>query len=470
MMEKVICDVCGADYPETAAQCPLCGCARADGGQTSAGNTDGESTYTYTKGGRFSKSNVRKRLKAAQIQPVPVEMPVRTPEPEDDPDYDDYDDYDEDEVEEPSSNRGLIAIVVLLLLAIIAVSSYIAIVHFDIFGSNGETKPVVTTGPSQSTTAPTDDIGIRIPCTGLTVNGDISLTQKGKTVQLSISTEPLDTTDEITYKSSNVAVATVDEYGYVTAVGDGEVTITITCGDFVKECKVSCDFSGNDQPSTPTEPTVPVEPVLQYQLKLNGAKPNYPIGDYSCEATFKTGASFTLKVVDENGKAMDVVWSASKDSYVTINGNTIKCYKPVNSITISGTYAGKTYSCIVHINGTPIDFPTEEPETPETPETPDEPTVVYSLKIDQADPNYKYNDQENSADVTYEVGKKFRLQLEDPETFKIINDAQWIISDASKCSIAGEYVTCLSKGTCRITTTYKGVTYLVYVRITEQTN
>lgn len=73
-MEKVICDVCGTDYPETAAQCPICGCARGDGGQTSAGNTTAEErpAYTYTKGGRFSKSNVRKRLKAAQKQSVPV--------------------------------------------------------------------------------------------------------------------------------------------------------------------------------------------------------------------------------------------------------------------------------------------------------------------------------------------------------------------------------------------------------------
>ena len=35
-MNKIICDVCGTDYPETAAQCPICGCASA-GAQTAAG-------------------------------------------------------------------------------------------------------------------------------------------------------------------------------------------------------------------------------------------------------------------------------------------------------------------------------------------------------------------------------------------------------------------------------------------------
>ena len=69
-MNKVICDVCGTDYPETATQCPICGCARGDAGQTSAGNASEEEarSYTYVKGGRFSKSNVRKRLKAQAKQ------------------------------------------------------------------------------------------------------------------------------------------------------------------------------------------------------------------------------------------------------------------------------------------------------------------------------------------------------------------------------------------------------------------
>ena len=64
-MSKVICDICGTAYPETATQCPICGCARDNVTQTPAADatqkTDGEAAggYTYVKGGRFSKSNVR---------------------------------------------------------------------------------------------------------------------------------------------------------------------------------------------------------------------------------------------------------------------------------------------------------------------------------------------------------------------------------------------------------------------------
>ena len=85
-------------------------------------------------------------------------MPPRAPKNQE-PEYDedeDYEDYDEDDDDEmPATNRGLIIVVVLLLLAIIGVSSYIAIVHFDIFGSDKPTKPTTDPGVSDFTTAPT---------------------------------------------------------------------------------------------------------------------------------------------------------------------------------------------------------------------------------------------------------------------------------------------------------------------------
>ena len=28
-MSKIICDICGTSYPETATQCPICGCVLA---------------------------------------------------------------------------------------------------------------------------------------------------------------------------------------------------------------------------------------------------------------------------------------------------------------------------------------------------------------------------------------------------------------------------------------------------------
>ena len=146
-MNKIICDVCGTDYPETAAQCPICGCSSAGAKAAAISNSaDTESrTSTHVKGGRYSKANVRKRLKDSQIPYDPVVRP--NPEPE----YDD-DDHVEDEMEEEGSNRGLIIVVIILLLAIAAVSAYIAI---SIFGVGKNNNSGIIQKPGTIQTAPT---------------------------------------------------------------------------------------------------------------------------------------------------------------------------------------------------------------------------------------------------------------------------------------------------------------------------
>ena len=77
-MSKVICDVCGTAYPETADQCPICGCAKPENARAAASDSTAEnisgSTYTYVKGGRFSKANVRKRNKAKGVVSVNVSL------------------------------------------------------------------------------------------------------------------------------------------------------------------------------------------------------------------------------------------------------------------------------------------------------------------------------------------------------------------------------------------------------------
>ena len=60
-MNKVVCNVCGTSYPENAAQCPICGYIQTP--ESNLTNASASSTYTYVKGGRFSKANVKKRNK-----------------------------------------------------------------------------------------------------------------------------------------------------------------------------------------------------------------------------------------------------------------------------------------------------------------------------------------------------------------------------------------------------------------------
>jgi hypothetical protein len=255
-MNKVICDVCGTDYPETAAQCPICGCVTA-GSQTVTGGADSAdevaAPYTYVKGGRFSKANVKKRLKASQQQ----ESRIVAPEPDDTDDEVDGNIEAQDQDQEETSNRGLVIIVVLLLLAIIAVSAYIAVSIFGV-GSDDTSptgNPVIQTPPAN--TEATD----RVACTSLVLRDvSIALLSEGDTFDLAVTVEPSNTTDQISFASSNEDVAAVDAAGRITAVGAGEAVITVKCGDVTVECPVSCVFATDSTDATEmTDPTQPTD-------------------------------------------------------------------------------------------------------------------------------------------------------------------------------------------------------------------
>lgn len=473
-MERIICDVCSMDYPATEAQCPICGCARSGVRQTSAGNTpsqeDGD--YTPVKGGRFSKSNVRKRLKAAQIQPVPVEIPTRAEkvqEPEQEPE-DNYDEEEEelDEDDGNVSNRALIVIVALLLAAIVAVSSYIVL---GVFGFNPFTGCAGCAGcascdsgsdPTASTpagtTAPVLPPEDRIPCTALTVvDGNITLVEKGGTMTLSYSVEPIDTTDTVSFVSANPAVATVDAQGRVTAVGSGETTITITCGDFTKTCVVTCVL-GDEQPDDPQDPVEPDEPMPPFEIRKTDV--SFNAKGYRWRAFKETddfgdeqAAKFTWKMDDES--IATVV-----DGYVTVlapGRTTLRVYYGSEEIA----------SCIIRCNWEETQQPEtpDDPQDPEDPDTPATPAGEYFLKINNTTHPFKYSG-ENTADVTINLNsnvKSFKLTIVN-ENGAIMDDVVWTMSKEGICSISGNTVKGLAEGTCRITAEYKGISFLVFVR------
>jgi uncharacterized protein YjdB len=100
--------------------------------------------------------------------------------------------------------------------------------------ANGTTTITVTTadGPFTDTCSITVDTG-RVRVTSVTVAPPTaSLTTIGQTVALTATVLPSNATDKtVTWRSSNVAAATVDSSGRVTAVGNGTATITATSVD-----------------------------------------------------------------------------------------------------------------------------------------------------------------------------------------------------------------------------------------------
>ena len=135
-MSKIICDICGTSYPETAEQCPICGCVRPGDVQrvTNEVKNDGKIStgYTYVKGGHFSKSNVKKRTSGQTA--AAKNTPAADAKNADD-----------------KKSRGLVITAIVLLLAIIGVVAYIAVRFFGpLSDPNYGNNPTGTTPTSKS--------------------------------------------------------------------------------------------------------------------------------------------------------------------------------------------------------------------------------------------------------------------------------------------------------------------------------
>lgn len=87
------------------------------------------------------------------------------------------------------------------------------------------------------------------PCTGITLNKDeISFDTLNDTETLIATTTPADTTDVITWSTSDSTVATVNG-GIVTAKANGTATITATCGQHTATCDITVNVS-QEKPCT----------------------------------------------------------------------------------------------------------------------------------------------------------------------------------------------------------------------------
>ena len=248
-MSKVICSICGTSYPDTATQCPICGCVRPAETAIVSENASESGGYTYVKGGRFSKANVRKRNQAAAAATSAVnKKPAAAPKPK-----------ETTEFEKPynSGRMGLIIVLFCLLLIVIAMVIYIAIASND-DGSQPQNTPAVGQNAD-------------VPCTGLTLSKDAyTMTRSGEMLILDVKVSPENCTDKVIYtEDSNGKVVTVDKSGKIICKGTGIAVVTVKCGDYKKECRITVNIDETLNPTEPEEstPATPVNVMLYYTVE-----------------------------------------------------------------------------------------------------------------------------------------------------------------------------------------------------------
>ena len=155
---------------------------------------------------------------------------------------------------------------------------------------------------------------------------------------------PDNTTDKVTYTSGDESVVTVDEYGRVTAVGEGETVIVIACGDKRIETPAVVNFG-----TAATETTAaPVEGTSGTGASgTNVATPSS--GVLKLKKTDVTisrrGVYITLEL--ENGiSAESVKWTTSDSGVATVyNGNVTAIGR--GTCVIFAEYEGQVAECVV---------------------------------------------------------------------------------------------------------------------------
>ena len=320
-MSKIACDICGTSYPETSKQCPICGSVRPGDAQriTNEVKLDGtvSTGYTHVKGGRFSKSNVKKRNKAQKANNAGQKK--SSPNNRND--------------EDSKSNRGLVLLAIMLLLAIIGVVAYIAVRFF---------API----SDPNVNNPSDHLGgdIDLSCRDLTLDTyTILFDQEGIAKLLNVKTTPEKPAEPVTFSSDNEAVATVTDKGKITAVAEGTAKIIVTCGNVSKECIITVQFANKDttpestgpeDTTSPEDTTAPDQSIPADILMLNRK-----------EFTLSYKGEFWM-LYDGSIPLNQITWSTSNAAVATIENGKVVAVGNGDTY-VYAEYDGQKVSCHV---------------------------------------------------------------------------------------------------------------------------
>lgn len=401
-MSKVICDLCGTSYPETASQCPICGCARP-AQDAVVDSTDKETgTYTYVKGGRFSKANVRKRNQGIQPDRVGPEDPkVKS-----------------------RKTLGLIIVLVSLILIVAFMIGYI--IYGWIQRSNQN-------DPGKATQPPT------VSCQEITVtHSNITMSEIGEVWMLNVLCSPVNTTDIVTYSSSDSDIVSVSDSGKLTCVAEGSAVITVKCGEQTAKCNVTCVFA-----TEPVEPTVPPEGVHLNRMSIKADVEGF------------TWILYSGKVPVE-----DIIWTSDDPSVATFEDGVVVAVSE-GITTVHAEYNGVVSSCEIV-----CDF--ADPTEGEDVENGEHGAVSggeYKLYTQYGN-QITFNDSLKAYDVTISVGESVGLFLKNDSGHTM--ELDWNITEGESCTVDGHYVTAVSSSSnCMVEVEFDGITYSCYVRTTN---
>ena len=158
-------------------------------------------------------------------------------------------------------------------------------------------------------------------------NTDMTFFSPGEQFTLTVNGAPEGA--DTTYSSADPSVAAVSDRGVITAMGSGTTTITVYVGGRDPlSCIVRCNLDSSTE----------------------AADGSYSIS-HSDVTMSLMGEYFKLRLLDSNGDAVSgVSWSSGDTSVCTVDDSGVVTAAGKGTTTVSTTYGGATYQCIVRCN------------------------------------------------------------------------------------------------------------------------
>lgn len=351
-MSKIICDICGTSYPDTAPCCPICGYAPNGAGPQAGEDLLDEEVWEESD----AQPSAKKRKEIFDFDEVNGEG-----EEEESYAQTDYDEDEEEEEEEPRHNT-LVVILLTVLIALLLMAAGFIFVRFFLPNMGGKSvAPVETT---QQTEAVIETTEAGIPCAELYIisGKTVELNEAGQMFLLHVKASPENTTDKIIYTSADESIATVSEDGKITAVSEGETVIFISCGVSTMECPVIVKYEEETVPST-TEATVPVEETAaagetQAEGETEAAAPaettapaqtglkNVTLKLKKTDICLGVYYEFTL-LLDCDLEQNEVQWSSEHPYIASVDENGVVKAIKAGTTAITAQYGDQKVQCIV---------------------------------------------------------------------------------------------------------------------------
>ena len=351
-MNKIICDICGTTYPETADCCPICGFSQDNGEDLLAEDLLEEEKTV------LSSQSVSRKKEIFDYDEVNAE-----------PDYDVYEDeedeeeYDEEEDEEAPRHNTLLVILLTILIAGLLVVAGFVFVRYFLMNKTAD-QSASTQAAAIMETLPADTTEPTIPCETLILSsGTVAeMNEQGQHFLLHVKPMPENTTDRIVYTSADESIAVVTEDGRITAVSEGETKIYISCGIVSIECPVVIRYVEETVPPTTEaviEETVPVAEDVQIPV-VEAVDPDMP-DTPPVSSEIKSGITLKLKKTDirlgvyyqftlelDCGlQQNEVQWSSEHPHIAKVDENGVVTAVKSGTTAITATYGNQSVTCMV---------------------------------------------------------------------------------------------------------------------------